>query len=302
MKAQSGFDIKVIVNELEALNGSRINKFYNTSEGELLVKFYSSKFGKKTLRVLRGECIHLTGFKREVVDNPSHFTMLMRKYMNGAVLKAVEQPFFERVIFFRIERGGEDFNIVIELFNKGNIIVCNNNMVIINSLRFVEMKGRVIRPGEKYELPLPNFQELYLDQIEFRRTLKSSDKDSLVKCLAVDIGLGGKYAEELCALSGIDKMKNPSMLNKKESDKIFEVFFLIYKSIKHYKNIRPCVILKTGKAVDFAPFPLKSYEGYDFEMFETFNEACDYYYSRSQKEDYESQAKNVYDDKIKNRD
>jgi predicted ribosome quality control (RQC) complex YloA/Tae2 family protein len=171
-------------------------------------------------------------------------------------------------------------------------------MTIINSLRFIKVKDRIIRPNEVYELPNPRFQELYLDNIEFKRTIKSSNKDSIVKTLAVDIGMGGKYAEELISLTELDKNKEPGMLNNDETNKLFKTFFLMYKSIKHYKNIRPCVIIKNQEIINFAPFPFKSYEDCDFKFFETFNEACDYYYSHSQKKDYEKEAKQEFDSKI----
>ena len=46
MIIQSCFDIKVIVNELNSIVNSRIEKFYNTSDGELLIKGYSAIKGK----------------------------------------------------------------------------------------------------------------------------------------------------------------------------------------------------------------------------------------------------------------
>ncbi|MBN1923283.1 MAG: NFACT family protein [Nanoarchaeota archaeon] len=298
MIPQSGFDIKVIVNELKELNNSRIEKFYNTPEGELLIKIYSSKYGKVVLRALRGECIHLTDFKREVVEQPSMFTMVMRKYMNGSIIQDIEQPSFERVVIFKIKRGEEFFKIIIELFNKGNIVICNEEGVIINSLRFIKVKDRVIRPGEAYELPAPKFHEEYIDNIEFKRVIKGSDKESIVKSLAIDIGLGGKYAEELCTLAELDKNASPGLVSCQEIDKLFEIFFLMYKSVKHYMNIRPCVIIKEKNIINFSPFPFKSYQDCEFKFFETYNEANDYYYSESQKTEHEEAAQKSYDNKI----
>jgi len=298
MIAQSGFDIKVIVNELKELEKGRIEKFYNTPDGELIIKLYKAKFGKVNIRVLRGECIHLTNFTRNYSEQPSNFTMLMRKYMSGSSIVSIEQPFFERVIIFKIRRAEEEFNIIIELFNKGNIVICDKNLKIINSLKFVREKERLIRNGEDYKLPQPRFQELYLDKIEFKRTIKSSDKESVVKSLAIDFGLGGKYAEELCALCGIDKAKNPTLLKDDEVKKVFDVFFLLYQSIKHYKNIRPCIATRNEEIVNFFPFPFKSFEDCEFKFFDTYNEACDYFYSHTQKQEYETNAEVVVENRI----
>lgn len=297
MKQQSGMDIKVIITELKELEGGRIRKFYNTPDGELLIKLYKQKYGKVVIRVLRGICIHLTKFAREITTQPSHFTMLMRKYMKDSIIKKIEQPFFERVVIITLQKGENIYNIVIELFSRGNIIVCNEKMIIINALRFTKTEGRTFRPNEKYNLPEPRFQRAFLDPIEFKRIVKSSTMDKVVKTAAIDLGLGGKYAEELCALSGIDKNKSAGLLKDSEVKKLFKVFFLIYKSIKHYKNIKPNII-KKQEIVDFSPFPLKSYEGYELQFFDTYNEACDYYYSNIQKQEYEQIATQKFKAKI----
>ncbi len=298
MIPQSGFDIRVIVNELNELSNGRLEKFYNTSDGELLIKAYNKKYGKVIIRALRGECIHLTSFQREVTETPSNFTMLMRKYLNGSIIKSIEQPFFERVVIFKLKKGEQEYNMIIELFNKGNIVVCNEKMIIINSLRFIKVKDRVIRPNEVYELPQPRFQEAFLQGIEFKRIIKGSSMDSIVKTLAVELGMGGKYAEELCALAGLDKNAPPGLLSNDEVNKLYDIFFLMYKSVKHYKNIRPCVIIKEEEVINFSPFPFKSYEDCEFKFFDTFNEASDYYYSHAQKEEFEAKAQEVFDNKI----
>ncbi len=298
MIAQSGFDIKVIVNELQELEGSKIEKFYNTPDGELLIKLYSRKYGKVTVRVLRGECIHITNYKRDKSDYPSSFTMMMRKYMKGATLKKIEQPNFERVVIFKVNRGEEEYNIVVELFNKGNIVVCDEEMTILNSLRFVKVKDRIIRPHEKYVLPNPRFMEVFTDKIEFSRIVKSSNRDSIVKTLATEFGLGGKYAEEVCSLADIDKTKEPGMLSREEVERLFKVFFLVYKSVKHYKNIRPCTIMENNEPINFAPFPLKSYKEHEFKFFDTFNEACDFYYSYAQNKEERDKKIKEFEGKI----
>jgi predicted ribosome quality control (RQC) complex YloA/Tae2 family protein len=86
MKDQTGLDIRVIVNELSELAGSRIVKFYNTADGELLIKAHNSKDGKFIIRVLKGACIHLTGFDRE---NSGDTKILLRgnnRFSNPAII------------------------------------------------------------------------------------------------------------------------------------------------------------------------------------------------------------------------
>jgi len=96
--------------------------------------------------------------------------------------------------------------------------------------------------------------------------VKDSEKDSIVKTLALDLGLGGKYSEELCMRSGIDK-------NKKDIDeKELKVLFSEIQKLRKEK-ISPGIILKDGKRIDISPINMKSFADYDIEKYKTFSEA-----------------------------
>ncbi|MDD5499588.1 MAG: ribosome rescue protein RqcH [Candidatus Nanoarchaeia archaeon] len=300
MISQSCFDIKVIVNELSELANARIEKFYNTSSGELLIKGYSASKGKFTLRALRGECIHLTDFKREVPDNPSGFTMLMRKYLSNSMILEIYQPYFERIVIMKIKKGAEEFFIAIELFNKGNIAICSNDFKIINSLKSIRIGDKFLRNGDVYDFAKPVFLESYLDRLEFKRIIKSSSADSIVKCIAIDLGVGGRYAEEVCCSSGIEFSKSPGLLSDEDVNALFKEFSRIYMNVKHYKNISAFIYLRDEKPVNFSPMPFNSMAGLKAKPFSSFNQACDYYYSNSQIISGENENEEVFDSKINN--
>ncbi|MFA5333457.1 MAG: ribosome rescue protein RqcH [Candidatus Nanoarchaeia archaeon] len=298
MIIQSCFDIKVIVNELSCLVNSRIEKFYNTPEGELLIKGYSAVKGKYTLRALRGECIHLTDFKREVADAPSGFTMLMRKYLNNSMITEIFQPYFERIVIIKIKRGDEEYNIIIELFNKGNIIICDKSMKIIGYLKTLKVNDKVLRNGDSYDFSKPVFLESFLDKLEFKRIIKLSELDSIVKTVAIKLGVGGRYAEETCFNAGIEYSKEPGILSNDEIDKLFKSFSTIYMEVKHYKNISPSVYLKNDEVINFSPIDFNSIADSFKKTFESFNHACDYYYSHAQIGANESDNRGVFDSRI----
>ena len=50
--------------------------------------------------------------------------------------------------------------------------------------------------------------------------LKTTNKTDIVRFFALELSLGGLYAEELCILSGIDKKKVPADITSKESIEI----------------------------------------------------------------------------------
>ncbi len=299
MISQSCFDIKVIANELNNdLANSRIEKFYNTPDCELLIKGYSGKKGKFTIRALRGECIHLTDYKRDVAENPSGFTMLIRKYLNNSMILEIYQPFFERIVIFKIKKEGIEYNLVIELFAKGNVVICANDLKIIGSLKAVKADGKFLRTGDIYDFSKPVFLESFLDRIEFKRIIKSSELESAVKTVAIKLGVGGRYAEEVCFIAGVEYSKNPGILSDDEVEKLFKAFTAIYMNVKHYKNISPCAYEINDEIANYSPFPFSSMQDAKVKNFESFSAACDYYYSSSQIVGQESVNKGALDSKI----
>ena len=83
-------------------------------------------------------------------------------------------------------------------------------------------KDRALEIGVKYEYPKKEYDFLKIKENEFNGFIKKSDKTSVVKALAIELGLGGKYAEEVCALSNVDKDKKLKELEAKEVKKLFE--------------------------------------------------------------------------------
>ena len=65
----------------------------------------------------------------------------------------------------------------------------------------------------KYEYPKREYNLLELPKQQLKELLASSNK-TIVKVLALELGLGGLYAEEVLALAGVDK--NRIKLNDQE--------------------------------------------------------------------------------------
>jgi predicted ribosome quality control (RQC) complex YloA/Tae2 family protein len=134
-----------------------------------------------------------------------------------------------------------------------------------------------------------NFLDLKINDL--KALFKKTKKDSLVKCLAVDLGLGGVYSEEICLLSGIDKNEKPGKLKEKEINKILSI---IKKIIS--KKINAVIVYKDKEAVDVLPFPLGFYKNFEIKKFKSFNEALDYYFTKEFKE--ERKEKSAYEKKL----
>jgi predicted ribosome quality control (RQC) complex YloA/Tae2 family protein len=130
--------------------------------------------------------------------------MVLRKYLSGARLRKIEQFGFERIVDFTFEKKTGVFHLVVELFSKGNMILTDEDYIIKYTLVSKKWKDRTIRGNVKYEIPLRT-NPLAVSEDEFNEIISKSEKESIVKTLALDFGLGGAYAEELCARAGVDK-------------------------------------------------------------------------------------------------
>jgi len=261
-----------LLKELKELEGSRVDKIYNIGKGEIFIQVHKPNIGKKILRIILGKTLFLTE-KKSSDDKPSHFCMLLRKKLEGKTLDSLIQLKPERIIQIDFKSKSEIKKLYLESFAKGNVILCDNDGIIIDSLLHQKFKDRSILPKSKYQHPIMKYNIFSLNK-DVIDLFKHSKKDKMVTSLAIELGLGGTYAEEVCLLSKIDKNKNPKNINEKE-------IIAILKSIENIINnkIDSKIIYKDKKAIDVVSFNLDFYKEYTKKSFTSFSEALDFYYS-----------------------
>ncbi|MBD3312409.1 DUF814 domain-containing protein [archaeon] len=297
----SSIDLVCVVRELVALKGALVKKIYHVGD-ELVFHLYHEG-EKKALRIVIGKLIHLTEYVKKNPQMPSNFCMYLRKYLNSARLATIKQPRLERVVTLGFVKGGEVTKLVLELFSTGNAIVLSENNVIKQCLKVQRFTARTIKPREQYQLPPADYDLSSPDFIEFKRTVKSSNKDELVKALAVDIGLGGAYAEEACLQAGIDKTIDPGLTPEDELKKCYDEVLKLVKKAK-YGSLSPRVVLEGERVIDAVPFELRFHQSRSQRKFETYNQALDFFYARSERLTFEEKKEEVIQDKkerIKNK-
>ena len=138
--------------------------------------------------------------------------------------------------------------MIVELFSRGNLVLCKEDYTIIIAKDYQKWSQRTIRGGIKYKYPEKENNILTITSDGFKKTILNSNKENIIKALAIDFSLGGVYAEELCKLSGIDKNK------KKPDDKELEILFRTIKKILN-KKIRATYYAEK----DITPFEVKTY-------------------------------------------
>ncbi|MFP4423666.1 MAG: NFACT family protein [Candidatus Woesearchaeota archaeon] len=250
MKEQiSGFELSYIVSELQWLVRGKVDKIFQPLQDEFLIRLHVPGKGKAMLRILLPNLFYLTTVKRENTGHPKGFCMFLRKRLTNARVENIEQVGMERIVKITFETKDTTYEMMIECFGKGNVILCEDYRMI--SLHKAQAwKDRVMKPGNPYQTPKrrPFLPDLSYEQ--FREHLG----DNLVKSLAVTFGLGGTYAQEI-----VSRLKDQS--DTKE----------VYDTVQQFiQTPADPVVLKNN---EIYPFPLQEHS--DFTRYPTFNEAID---------------------------
>jgi predicted ribosome quality control (RQC) complex YloA/Tae2 family protein len=270
----ASFDISVIVSELQDLRGCFVEKIYQLTRNEILLRI-QQKTGnqKESLFIRNGELICRTQQSFDAPEKPSLFAMTLRKYLLNGKISDISQLEFDRIIKIRIGRKEGDYTLVCELFSKGNIILLNPEGRIIRPLIKQEWASRMIKSGELYQPPPSQTNPLHLSKEEFHELLSNSSKD-LVRTLATSVNLSGMYAEELCKRAGVEKTLKAKEIDSATTNKLYDELQQLLSMLQE-KNRHPVFVKKGTALIDILPFPFQSYPSVDYEPTESYSKALE---------------------------
>lgn len=269
-KELSSLDIHYLIGELKQLVGAKIDKIYQPKKDEFLFQLHVAGIGRRIIRIIPGSLLYLTKHKTPSPKKPFGYCAYLRKYLSNARLVGIRQMEFERIIEMIFQTRDAKYKFYIELFTKGNLLLCDDERIIMSPWETQIWKDRELKKGKKYIYPNRDNDFLTITGDQLSQAIRSSDKDSVVKSFAIDIGLGGAYAEELCMIAGIDKRKKPGELAEDELK-------CLYKAVDKMRNMpsSPRIIYEKGSIKDIVPFEMMLYKEMESKTFKTFNEALD---------------------------
>lgn len=284
MKSElSSVEVGLLTQEFAQLLGAKIDQIYQLKDKDVVLQLHLPNQGRKKVRIMAPRAVFLTDEPLVFPEKPPNFCLLLRKYLSGSKLAAVRQLKGERIMEFEFKKGGSEsafaYRLVVELFSKGNIVLCSSDGAIIGAAERQVWSSRKVAPGSIYSFPEKKHSFYDADHKALLVMFHSSDRDSVVKSLAMDLGLGGVYAEEVCLLASVDKAKKPGLVSEAEAKSIAAAI----KGLVSSKPF-PCIVYEGSAAVNAVPFPLKIYEGVEHRQFGSFSSALDYYYSHEYRE------------------
>ena len=107
--ALDGIVLQAITNQLQELLPAKINKIQQLSDTELLFQLRTKNGNKKLLLSLHSvyNRINITNQSYTTLDAPQGFVMLLRKQLDGGMIRSLQQIGLDRILHMEIEARNE---------------------------------------------------------------------------------------------------------------------------------------------------------------------------------------------------
>ncbi|XP_018801731.1 PREDICTED: nuclear export mediator factor NEMF homolog [Bactrocera latifrons] len=217
------YDIVCGVTELQNLVGQRVNQIYDIDNKTYLIRFQGGE-SKTVLLIESGIRFHTTAFEWPKNVAPSGFSMKLRKHLKNKRLEKLEQLGMDRIIDLQFGTGEAAYHVIVELYDRGNIILTDHELTILYILR-PHYEGEEVRFAVREKYPSNRAKEQAVDLTENDvRTLIETAKpgDNLRRLLMPKVDFGPavidhvlhKYKLDNCI---IEKKENPSTAAEEET-------------------------------------------------------------------------------------
>ena len=200
-KAMSGFDLRAMARELDALKGAYVKKAYMPHYEQIVLRVNPKEADQRDVVFVRGERIYTSRRDRPMPMTPPPFAMVLRKHLRNARLTGVEQVGFDRILAFSFDTKNGERTLYVEVFRDGNIILVDEEGIILQPLTHASYAGRTLKKGVPYTPPPAAMDPYALDEAALAKVFETSDRD-LVSTLGGKVNLGGTHANAVCALAG----------------------------------------------------------------------------------------------------
>jgi len=280
----STFDIAAIVAEVKPiLTHARISNVYQI-DSIFIIKFRTQE-GNIELLIEASKRIHLTRFDRPKPKLPSKFCMTLRKYLRNQRILNISQHQFDRVVVIEIGRLGFDQEpticqnkLVIEFFERGNLILLDSDGKVLVALDYRTMRDRRIIPKREFNFAPSRGEDINKVTLEALQQILKHSNQNLVRALISNLNMSPVYAEEICFSSQLDKELQASELTDENIQRIFDI--LKGMRILFQENQFTSTIYHIDSKDILAPIELTQFDFASKEQnFKNFNEAADNFFS-----------------------
>ncbi len=295
----TNFDVFAIVKELDLLltDGTILN-IYEVED--ILILKINTNFGKKNLIIKKDSRINLTDYNYPIPKYPNQYIISLRKLLKNRKILKINQHQFDRIVIIELsDNSGQSWKFVIELFNKGNFLLLDENNIIKVAKKYRKFRNREILPNKEYNFPSSQETDFFkINKQEFV-TLFNDSEVEIVRDLSRKIHISGLYSEEICHRANIDKIG----LGKELTDEDFDNLYTSFKKLRNqllFGKLNPNIVFdKNENQISVLPFEIEILNKERKEYYDTFNEAVDKYFSKIDSEILKSPKDQTLENQIK---
>ncbi|MFX1377805.1 MAG: ribosome rescue protein RqcH [Promethearchaeota archaeon] len=298
----TNFDVFAIVKELDLiLFNATILNIYEVED--ILILKINTNIGKKNLIIKKDSRINLTEYDYPIPQYPSQYIISLRKLLKNRRILKISQYQFDRIIIIELSFDlARSWKFVIELFNKGNFLLLDENNIIKVAKKYRKFRDRDILPNKEYLFPKSQGKNfLTLNKEEFKALFNSSDLE-IVRDLSRSIHISGLYSEEICHRAKINKISLGKDLTEEQYENLYDSFKKLRNQLLFGEINAYIVFDKNDNQISVLPFEIEILSQNNKEYFPSFNEAVDKYFSKIDSEALKGPKDQKIEDQIKSQE
>ncbi|XP_033356779.1 nuclear export mediator factor NEMF homolog isoform X1 [Bombus vosnesenskii] len=292
----NSYDIACTICELQKFIGMRVNQIYDIDHRTYLIRLQRSE-EKCVLLLESGNRIHTTAFEWPKNVAPSGFSMKMRKHLKNKRLESLTQIGVDRMIDLQFGSGEAAYHVILELYDRGNIVLTDHEMTILNILR-PHTEGDKIRFAVKEKYPMDRAHQNTMPPIEnIQQHLQSAKAgESLKKLLNPLVEFGASVIDHVLLKHGFTlgcKIGKDFNVAEHMPKLILALEYANEMMDFARKNVSKGYIIQKKESkptadgkedfmytnIEFHPFLFEQYTDYPYKEFDSFDVAVDEYFS-----------------------
>lgn len=290
------YDLVCSITELQRLIGMRVNQIYNVDHRIYLIRFQRSE-EKCILLIESGNRMHTTAFEWPKNIAPSSFSMKMRKHLKNKRLESLKQVGTDRIVDLQFGSGEAAYHIILEVYDRGNIVLTDYEMTIINILR-PHTEGDKVRFAVKEKYPSDRAYTATMAPLEdIKKKIESAKPgENLKKILNPLVEFGAAVIEHVLLQAGfasgckigkdfdierdmpklaVALQNADNMLNDAKKN-VSKGYIIQKKEIKPSPDNKEEYIFTN---VEFHPILFEQYKNCPYKEFDSFDVAADEFFS-----------------------
>ncbi|KAG0710660.1 Nuclear export mediator factor Nemf [Chionoecetes opilio] len=293
-------DLLAVVTELkQRVVGLRVAQIYDVDAKTYLIKLQKPDH-KCVLLLESGSRIHTTEYEWPKSPAPSGFSMKLRKHLRNKRLEEVRQLGVDRVLDLKFGSQEAEHHILVELYDRGNIVLTDASYTILNVLR-PRRDGEEVRLAVHEQYPVERARQARPNPTveELRGALSAVKENTTVKKALIPLlDCGSGVVEHQLLEAGLPPTTKVTQCLRAEEDlaRLHTAACRAQEVVTGWAK-RPAsqgyIIKKMEKRSkvdgtmedipiyqEFIPMLYKQYSQTPVESFPTFNQACDDFFSK----------------------